>query len=98
MRKKHEVIKGHNISAWDDGDLVVDRFTVVFLDDEDERGNVPYLAMSAYPFHPQGFGQHGEMKIWAVAYRGRGGAFKKRIPFASLPADCQKAVLQDLGE
>lgn len=94
MRRKHEVIDGHNISVWDDGDKVIDRYTVVFLDDE-ERDKVPYLAMSAHPFHPQGFGQHGEMSIDAVAYKGRGGAFTKRIEFADLPEDCQKAVRND---
>jgi hypothetical protein len=36
------------------------------------------------------------MKIWDVQYKGRGGCFDKRIKFADLPADCQKAVLQDL--
>jgi hypothetical protein len=94
--KKHEVIKGRKVSAWDDGPDVGDRWTVVYLDEVDERGNVPYLAMSAYPFHPQGIGQHGEMQIGDVAYKGRGGAFAKRIRFADLPEDCQKAVIQDL--
>lgn len=95
MRRKHETIDGHNISVWDDGDSVVDRYTVVFLDNEYDNGKVPYLAMSAHPFHPQGFGQHGEMDIFAVAYKGRGGAFTKRIRFMDLPEDCQKAARQD---
>lgn len=38
MRRKHEVIEGKHISVWDDGDSVVDRYTVVFLDEVDERG------------------------------------------------------------
>ena len=95
MRRKHELIENRLISVWDDGDSVADRYTVVFLAEE-TRGQVPYLAMSANPFHPQGFGQHGEMQIDAVAYRGRGGCFKKRIKFADLPADCQRAVVNDL--
>ena len=36
------------------------------------------------------------MPIHMVAHRGRGGAFVKRIQFADLPPDCQRAVLQDL--
>ena len=97
MRRKHEMISGRPISCWDDGDGdICDRYTVVFLDTRDERGNVQYLGMSAHPFHPQGVGMHGEMPIHMVAHRGRGGAFVKRIQFADLPPDCQRAVLQDL--
>jgi hypothetical protein len=96
MRRKHETINGHNISAWDDGDKVIDRFTVVYLDEIDERGKVQYLGMSTNPFHPQGFGEHGEMDINAVQYKGRGGCFNKRIKFDSLPDDCKRAVYNDL--
>lgn len=95
MRRKHEVISGHPISCWESG-KVADRYTVVFLDTRDERGRVQYLGMSADPFHPQGVGMHGEMLIQHVAYRGRGGVFDKRIQFADLPPDCQRAVLRDL--
>jgi hypothetical protein len=96
MKRKHEMIEGRPISVWDSGDKFADRFTVVYLDEIDERGNVQYLGMSADPFHPQGFGQHGEMHLDAVAYKGRGGAFNKRIKFDDLPAGCKKAVIQDL--
>jgi hypothetical protein len=71
----------------------MDRYTVVFLEDTEK---VSYLAMNAAPFHPQGFGQHGKMMLNDVAYSGRGGSFKKRIKFADLPADCQRAVLIDI--
>jgi hypothetical protein len=97
MKRKHETINGHNISCWDDGESVVDRYTVVFLDEIDDQGKVGYLAMSSNPFHPQGFCQHGDMMIGDVAYKGRGGAFTKRIKFSDLPPDCQKAVQQDLN-
>jgi hypothetical protein len=100
MRRKHEIIEGKAISVWDDGEKFADRYTVVYLDDIGEswegRANVVYLGMSAAPFHPQGFCQHGEMHLDAVAYKGRGGAFNKRIKFDDLPADCQKAVKNDL--
>jgi hypothetical protein len=95
MRRKHEEINGHKISVWDCPKFI-DRYTVVYLDNPYPNGNVDYLAMNEQPFSPQGFGQHGEMKIDAVQYKGRGGCFDKRIKFADLPTDCQKAVLQDL--
>jgi hypothetical protein len=98
MRRKHEVVEGRCISCWDNGGETWDRYTVVYLDEEDDRGMVPYVGMSERPFHPQGFGQHGEMPVGNVAYRGRGGVFKKRIAFAELPPDCQRLVLQDLAE
>jgi hypothetical protein len=97
MKRKHEVINGHNISVWEDRN-VMDKYTVVFLDETYDNGKVAYLGMNETPFHPQGFRQHGEMDLYAVAYKGRGGAFEKRIKFSDLPLDCQKAVLQDLSE
>ena len=47
------------------------------------------LAMSGAPFHPQGFCQH------TSGQPGRHNG--KRITFDQLPADCQKAVMQDLN-
>jgi hypothetical protein len=47
------------------------------------------LGMSAEPFHPQGFGQHSAAMV--------GKHLGRRIPFAELPADCRKAVLQDFS-
>ena len=66
----------------------MDRYTVYYLDDTNVNpGFCSYVAMNSKPFHPQGFGQHGE---------GRFGRHNgKRIPFASLPADCRKLVEQD---
>ena len=95
MRRKHETVLGHPISCWDNGSKLADRYTVVFLDTE-TNGKVQYLGISGAPFHPQGFCQHGEMPIDCVAYKGRGGAFDKRIPFNALPEDCRRAVEQDL--
>ncbi len=95
MRRKHEVVNGHKISVWESKNCF-DKFTVVYLDEIDNRGKVQYIGMSEHPFYPQGFGQHGEMEINAVQYKGRGGCFDKRINFADLPADCQKAVIKDL--
>ena len=101
MKKKHEVINGQRISVWENKNCV-DKYTVVFLDDQyphNQATYVAYLAMSGRPFYPQGFCQRGEMNIDAVAYKGRGGCFNKRIKFADhLPADCQRAAFQDMGE
>jgi hypothetical protein len=58
--------------------------------------------MSALPFHPQGFGQHGEseqhidVNKWGYApAMWRKNHLGTRIPFDVLPADCQKLVMQD---
>jgi len=98
MRRKHEVINGHNISVWDDRNTI-DRYTVVYLDDVYDNGNVDYVAMNGNPFSPNmGFCQHGEMPLSAVAYKGRSGAFDKRIKFDDLPEDCKKIVLAELSK
>ena len=46
MRRKHEVINGHHISVWDSGKKVIDRYTVVYLDNVYDNGHVDYLAMN----------------------------------------------------
>ena len=100
MRRKHETIDDHNISAWDDGpNGAIDRYTVVDLDSGEScnPGNVMYLAMNEMPLHPQGFGQTGEMPLYAVASRGRDGAFTKRVPFSALPDECRRCALDWLN-
>jgi len=85
---KTELINGHPIRCYDDG-KTCDRYTVVFLDQEESRiGTFAALGMSGSPFHPQGFGQH----CAAVPGKNLG----RRIAFADLPEDCQKLVKQDL--
>jgi hypothetical protein len=99
MRRKHEVIDGHNISVWDSGKKVIDRYTVVFIDNVYDNGNVSYLGLNETPYSPnRGFCQHGEIPLSNVAYKGRGGVFEKRIKFDSLPDDCRKIVIQELKE
>lgn len=80
----------------------IDRYTVVFTGKYKSIG-IPrgirqeyfyeYLGMSAHPFHPQGFGQHGESNqpIDRPAYSHLG----KKISFNDLPEDCKECVLQD---
>lgn len=80
---------------YDNGGETYDRYTVFFLDDVNEaRGEreklTAYVAMSEDPFHPQGFGQHGE----GVPGKHNG----KVITFDKLPKDCQQLVRQDLKE
>lgn len=49
--------------------------------------------MSSQPFHPQGFGQHGESD--SPIDRPTYGHLGKKIKFDDLPEDCQKLVLSD---
>lgn len=73
----------------DNGGKTFDRYTVVYDVIGDSKGYYSLVGMSAYPFDPQGFGQHG------TGMPGR--HLGKKIKFADLPADCQTLVNQDLG-
>jgi len=68
----------------------IDRYTAVFTG---TRSVCNYLAMSEEPFHPQGFGQHGESesRIDVPVSRHLG----KKIKFSQLPVDCRSFVLSD---
>jgi len=99
--------------CYDNGGRSCDRYTVVFSGRravEQGRGRVPnhypYLAMSARPYHPQGFGQHGSSpgqpcdvnkQGWAPAV-GRKNHLGTRINFADLPDDCRRLVIGDYLE
>jgi hypothetical protein len=52
-----------------------------------------YVAMSADPFHPQGFGQHGESER-RLTHETCG----RTISFEDLSDDCQRLVMHDLSE
>lgn len=82
----------HNVEFYDAGPQLADRYTAVFKDCEVPRkpGFYMCLGMSAYPFHPQGIGQHSE----AMA----GEHLGARISFEELPPDCQRAVMTDLAD
>ena len=81
-----------------DSNATLDRYTVVYTKpatSHGERLSYGYLGMNAAPFDPQGFGQHGEswdQPIDKPQWRHLG----RKIKFEDLPADCQKAVLNDL--
>jgi len=100
----NEIVDGNPknlIRVYDDGGKTGDRYTVVYMNRKDYGYSKDYkspygkllypcLGMSASPFHPQGIGQHSDCVL--------GPHLGTRIPFASLPEDCQKAVKQDLGQ
>jgi hypothetical protein len=81
-------------AIYDNGGKTFDRYTVYYSNPKDwgitEPKMYPCVGMSAYPFHPQGFGQH------STGMLGRHNG--KRIKFEELPEDCQKLVLQDLAQ
>ena len=100
---QNETVNGNSIRVYDDSgpDSTADRYTVVFMNRAEwgftreyirqtGRDFYPCLGMSAAPFYPQGVGQHSACKL--------GRHLGKRIKFAELPEDCQKAALQDLSE
>ena len=70
----------------------IDRYTVVFSGNYRGRQRLcRYLGMSGAPFHPQGFGQHGESETiidWPTY-----GHLGKKIKFQDLPEDCQKLAM-----
>lgn len=81
-----------------EGRGTIDRFTAIYLDvQQSHRGPyVNYVAMDCDPFHPQGFGQHGEMEC---TKRGRPlhGYLGELILFEELPEPCQRLIRQDLS-
>lgn len=87
------------VRCYDNGGETFDRYTVVFTKKRQRRGGIIgraaflYVAMSANPYHPQGFGQHGEsdMPIDRPTY----GHLGKRIRFEDLPDDCKTVVIED---
>lgn len=86
------------VRCYDNGGETFDRFTVVFTGHytHNTGGQHWYVGMSANPFHPQGFGQHGESST-QIDYPSYGHLGKK-ISFDKLPDDCQKCVLQTYTE
>lgn len=90
--------KPRYIRCYDNGGETFDRYTVVFTGRYRHKTNGSYLyvGMSENPFHPQGFGQHGESNDpldWPK-YSHLG----KKIPFDSLPDACKKLVTGDYNE
>lgn len=80
-----------------DDPRTVDRYTVFYVEPVTTDGRYfAYAAMNAAPFHPQGFGQHGELEAHQVR-RYRYENNKRACRWSDLPADCQRLVRRDLA-
>ena len=66
-----------------------DRYTIAFKGYRLAGGGMvyPYLASSANPSHPQGFGQHGESRIFLT-----GKHLGKRVRFEDIPLAVQRFI------
>jgi len=85
------------LAIFDDGGKTHDRFTILYVP-EPGAERVDYLAASAHPFDPQGFGQHGDMSLSnARAYRYRAASWHESATWSSLPEDVKRVVRADLG-
>ena len=85
---KETYLNGHRLRIYDNGGKTADRYTVLFMDQQ-ERSDGVYscLGMDKDPFHPCGIGQHSS---------GTPGVhLGRRIPFEMLPEPCRRAVLAD---
>ena len=78
---------------FDIGGASVDRYTIAFKGYRVEGWGMvyPYLASSSHPFHPQGFGQHGESREFLT-----GKHLGKRVAFDTLPVDVQTFILDNI--
>lgn len=92
------------VRIYDNGGDTFDRYTCVYTGNYTHKTGRQhwYVGMSTFPFHPQGFGQHGESHIQIDVNKsgwppmvGRKNHLGKRITFNDLPEDCKKLVLQD---
>ena len=79
------------VRLYDNGGKTFDRYTAVYMNEPEYQPNTfAARGMSEHPFSPQGFG------CSCTAMPGR--HLGKRIKFEDLPKDCQRLVLQDLGD
>lgn len=98
VRIKNTIVvngKRKTCRIWDTGeDGPIDRYTIAYRGWHlKDWGMVyPYAACNGAPFHPQGFGQHGELRTFL-----RGRHLGRRVRFETLPNDVQKFILQDLS-
>lgn len=97
------------VRVYDNEGETFDCYTVVFTGRYPKNNReFMYLGMSANPFDPQGFGQHGFSNRIPIdlGHTSRGNLkwppeigrkchLGKRIAFSDLPPDCQQLVLSD---
>jgi len=71
----------------------VDRYTIAFKGFRVSGFGMvyPYLASDNTPFHPQGFGQHGENPVFLT-----GRHLGKRVCFDVLPLQVQQFILGNI--
>lgn len=83
------------IRCYDNQGETFDRYTAVFTGRYRQKtgGVFWYVGMSEAPFHPQGFGQHGETDH-QPADRPTSGHLGRKINFRHMPTDCQRLVIQ----
>ena len=79
-----------HVRIYDNGGKSFDRYTAIYMNEPEGRGIYGARGMSERPFDPQGFG------LYCSAMPGK--HLGKRIAFEALPIDCQKAILNDLGQ
>lgn len=86
------------VRCYDNGGETADRYTVVYTGRYRHMtgGEFLYIAMSGYPTHPQGIGQHGGSRN--LIDRPKYAHLGKKISFDALPEDCQRVVLFDYRE
>jgi len=76
-----------------DGDFF-DRYTIVFTGNFPGRGGrCYYLASSEFPFHPQGFGQHGESPD--IIDRPKYSHLGNKVKYSDLPEQVKKFICQE---
>jgi hypothetical protein len=93
------------VRCYDNEGRSFDRYTVVYTGRyKKDPGIFHYVGMSKYPYHPQGFGQHGETQhkpcdvtgnSWAGPSIGKKCHLGTRIKFEDLPDDCKDLVMRD---
>ena len=77
---------------YDAGANFADRYTIAFKGYRTNRGMCyPYLAASDRPFHPQGFGQHGESNSFID-----GKHLGKRVSFFDMTEEVQKFIIANI--
>ena len=81
------------VRCYDNGGKSFDRYTIVFTGNFKGRDCCLYLSASENPFHPQGFGQHGDSNtiIDKPTYSHLG----KKVKFKDLPKNAQTFVIND---
>lgn len=92
------ITKKPAIRVYDNGGKTADRYTVYYLTPQYFHGEkfYIYIGMSAYPTHPQGIGEHGEVSSSQLPRHKYHRGIGKRIEFADLPVDCQTVVNREL--